>query len=419
MKSAHLLSLTVSFGLIIACSVTRRHRATSTLKVRDQKVDERRTLLSLFALKDSEPTQPRSFDSQGQDQGHDDIAADTFSELTPMPGPLNKFDRSTVSRRLVVSLIHEPFEDGKWWPADRIVWSDVKVEVKSDSCLAFTSYDRLDTGYEVIDHGNITRNINLSMSGTNKVSSVEGVRPKLETSLTSSAAGGIREVINLRRRIVTAAVAIFDDGKTMRIIREGGIGIDLTGTVVIDVHFRCNRNKTASPVFAIRPALGEEPQPTSESESGASERCRPGLIVAEHSLVAIREPALELDATADSIIRMVVSGAHTVRESDDKVIFERSVAQTSSKIDLNPVLGHLVETEDQDVVKIRTKTLHPKPLQFFEREDAQFFLGWLDDHSHDEFEEATCGWRLVDGVGEDLPADAKLVTKPRLVGYGN
>lgn len=236
--------------------LTRRHKSATSEGIPS---DLNRFSVSIVVLPvpQPEPTQKSFFDLDGRGQAAafavagvegkerlDNVKTLAGMTVKPPAAPgISRWDRPKL--RWVTNLIHRPFSAGSYDSADRVVWSEVRVSLLTDH-FKIIGYDKVDTGYETVDLGKLTRSANWNVSGTAgtsaeagaTVSPSEGNSTSTKTtngaSVTASAGETFGEEVALRRRYTSLAVSLDPSGQSVGILREGVSGIDLTGSTTTD-----------------------------------------------------------------------------------------------------------------------------------------------------------------------------------------
>jgi hypothetical protein len=366
----------------------------------------------------------------------DEVRAD----LTPKSPKPAIIDHSKTTRRLVANLVHRALKSkcskidktkchDRWLPADRIVWSEIVISIESSTGhnFEFESYDKINTGYEIVDLGKLSRTVDWNFTGASSaaagIGGGEGDVGSLEFggSAEGSVGQSLYEEIQLQRRIVTESVAIEAAGKRMRIIREGATGIDLTGAVYVDTKLAIT---DAAPVRLY--SLTPKPTPTllapPATPGSTGPACTPTLAVTFQELLLAppaadtgAAPKLELKISGGSIIRSVDARGHTIRESDDRVHFEWSNADEQTvAIEYEAVVAYRL-VGPKGIVQIRRQGQERGDTLQFESSDQAMALMQLLAHPQG-FTAATCGYELVDETGHPYPLDG-ITVEGDAVGY--
>ncbi|CAM4308668.1 hypothetical protein [Corallococcus exiguus] len=345
--------------------LTRRHSRAISEGIPK---DINRFSLSLFVLpvSQAEPTQKSFFDLDGRGQAAaievagiegkkerlDNVKTLVgMSVKSPVVQGVSRLDRPKA--RLVTNLIHRPFSSGNYDPADRIVWAEVRINLMTDA-YSIIGYDKVDTGYETVDLGKLTRTANWSVAGTvgttneaaATVSPVEGASTSTKTtggaSVTAGAGETFGEEVALRRRYTSLAVSLAPNGRSIGILREGISGIDLTGSTTIDLQFRAAKSESTQ-VFAV-----EVPKKADE---------RIGLASGKATYAPCNQ--FLLSGTATAVVRHVHSeDARTISEHDDWVAFEWHSAPAKGEravysFEMDPVVLYRIKTRANDYIKVR------------------------------------------------------------------
>lgn len=392
-----------------------------------------RTSLSLTALEIEEESVRKSLfelDGRGQEayltelgrrvQDPSALVAGARAELTPLPRTSGRIDLSKPKRRLVAGLVHVPFTEETdkkvvYHPADRVVWSEVELEIAGDQPFMIVGYDKVNTGYETVDLGKLTRSASFSLTGnaegtaslgqarskvTDTLGSTRGTSTGLTGTIGASATGGetLTEEVQLRKRYVSLAVLLDGGGKRLKLVREGVDGIDLTGAVTVDVQLEASCTST-SQVFT----LGEKKLPDGSSGIGIERKMK--VVPAVHTL--------QISGSSTSVIRNVERRGHTLREGDDKVAFQRSKTEGARvDIELERHYAYYIElkaTSGAEVLHFKSPTVPLQEATFATYDDAVRVRNWILANSKtlDAFKGVTGGYELLTSKEKTIepPAD--------------
>lgn len=166
----------------------------------------------------------------------------------PTPAPTGIADRTLFHRTIIISVR----KDGPFNPADRLEGTDIEIHTPS---ARFDTWDTLATTYTVINAGTVQL--------TQARGFTEGITPGLPSGLpltggasfTGSQTNTRVENYNANVQAETLTAAIDCDGHCLRIHRQGGNGVDLTGNTVIKVDMSfCETQTTDGPCLASRDA---------------------------------------------------------------------------------------------------------------------------------------------------------------------
>src|SRR5688572_7315012 len=315
----------------IACggSLSQRHEGPEDSEVEIEPIDDRVTLsLQALEIQDAQPVKKSVFDLTREGQ------AAFVTKLPAAPDEFLRLIRSELSlpstnaavarhylvkRRVVANLIHRPFDADLFYPADRIAWAEIKIAPSQGAI--FRSYDKVDTGYEVIDIGKLTRTATHSLTAAAEVGSAHESAVTDETasskdsatnkaSLSATLSNSRNAARAFRRRFGSLAVEVGADG-TLSIFREGMTGIDLTGAVAIDVTV-------------------EAPARTQQAHQLSLESSK--LKVVRGVLAYPQHECLPLSASGTAYIRRVKQHGKTIEESDDNITYAKQDLPTVGAI---------------------------------------------------------------------------------------
>lgn len=348
------------------------------------------------------------------------------ANLTPKGKPSGSVDLATTKARLVVALLKQPtglldYRKSKkktvFQPADRVVWHETTLELAEPDRFEIVGYDKIDTGYEVVDLGKLTRSANYSLSAGGKVtvgsSDTDNSGPAIgdlasqtdvlslggELSGNAAFSETLGEEVQLRKRYVGVAAIVFDGGGSMSIVREGAVGIDLTGTSSIDVAIRAKQPHTHQ-VFEFKPKSST-----------------PGQYTVSRKMMLLPGGAtVRLCAKTKTITRHVRRGVRTVSEHDDRIQYVRKTAATARKVDLQAArrIGFEVElVATGEHIRFR-KSGTFETATFSTEAEAASLVDWLSKNEPATFSTVSSGYSLANEADMPLPALASSPT-PRYV----
>ena len=218
--------------------------------------------------------------------------------------------RTTFSRRIVVSIANESFN-----PGDRIANATITITPDSASGAKFLSWDRFDNEYETVDLATLT------FTGTQKA----GLSLAAPASPVTNPTGGLTvektqslaEQMTLKKRFYHFVGIIDNDSVVIK--QEGIAGVDLTGNQVIVVQVSVPKADSQS-LYTF----------TGFRDKNGALQPPDKVTISQRLFVP---PRLHEDIKAkiqmDYVVRHVMKGNDTMTEGDDEVVFIKN--KTESK----------------------------------------------------------------------------------------
>lgn len=259
----------------------------------------------------------------------DDLRANLAAPIAAGGNSSTAENRSVFHRTIVVSVR----KDGGFNPADRLDATDVVIRPYG---ARFDNWDTLATAYTTINAGAVqltqargfTENLTV---GTPASAPVSG-----SLALGASQTDTRVENISALSQTETLTATIEDNGRALRIHRQGGYGIDLTGNTVI----KADLTYTGEP-SPDRPYVSNPVSTFIFSASPYTDA--KGHLLPEEKVTLTAKPLTTLPPGTDVksevnltyTIRHVLSGGDTYEEKDDDVV-ERTVGPISNKVTLIP-----------------------------------------------------------------------------------
>jgi hypothetical protein len=438
--------LLLAAGLVVASAcasrLTKRHAgpvSAAELVLKQEKGSRTSLALTALEIEEDAKDQPSEPPTEPADAGEADpeVGEPEPAEPDERPPPARALigsmsspstDASRFERRIVAGLLHRPFSGGLragavYHPADRVVWSEVELWIPGDQPFTISGYDKVNTGYEIVDLGKLSRTTDLSLGGSADVSASLGdTRSKTtdaqgstreiarglagNASAAASASETLQEEVQLRQRYVTLAASVEQGGKALRLVREGAYGIDLTGAVTVDTSFRASAMVTTQ-IFALTAT------PRADGSDAVS--------IVRRVEVVPRVNKLRVCGFATSVIRNVERRLHTIRESDDHVAFQHSKTKVAwMDIELERRFAFKVTISYPSTPKgqsegspearaetlwLRSATVAPQQATFATDADAQRIAGWISANAGGlaGFAAFSGGFQLLGEGGVPLP----------------
>jgi hypothetical protein len=214
-------------------------------------------------------------------------------------------DRSELHRIMIVTVAKDAL---KFNPADRIEATNVLIEPQDGA--TFTSWDTAATLNTTINAGTIQLT-QTGSAGQNVSAGLPATSPLTGSVGLNASRGETRvESFNATSQIDNLTVSVI--GGTMRIRRQGGIGIDLTGNTLVKVDLTLPADWVAfKPIFSI----------SGDYQDKAGHWVPPQSLklTSDTVRVATKPRDIKANVTLTYSIRHIVSGDETLEERDDVV----------------------------------------------------------------------------------------------------
>ncbi len=320
-----------------------------------------------------------------------ELRANLAAGLTAAPsGGLS--DETVFHRTMIVTVARR----GRFNPADRLEATDVVIHPQDG--IRFQAWDSAATAYTTISAGTIgltqTRTAELDPSiGTPSAAPVSASLGG-KFSIGSSRA----EAFTFSSQVESLTVSVGDSGKTLRIRRQGGTGIDLTGNTIIKVDLALS----AAPdlLITFTPTNGYR------SRDGMPTAPAKLALASGYHLVPPAQDDIAATASLRYTLRHIVSGDATAEERDDTVIeITREVSDAKNLILVpasevgNSVYAIQADSGDYAGSKLKALTAgggRPAVLCFSSYLDADGFLSWERSlpHAASQIGNVAVGFRI-------------------------
>jgi len=214
-------------------------------------------------------------------------------------------DRTVLHRNMIVTVTKDPL---KFNPADRIEATAVFIEPLDG--VTFTSWDTAVTLYTTINAGTIQLTQTQNSGQTLTAGTPSGAPITGSLGLTAGQGETRVENFNATSQVENLTVSVID-GK-LRIRRQGGSGIDLTGNTIIKVDLTVPSTRAAfKPVFSISGDYQDKDQKWVLPEKLN--------LKADIVYVATKPENIAAKMTLIYTVRHITSGDETIEEKDDTV----------------------------------------------------------------------------------------------------
>lgn len=302
----------------------------------------------------------------------------------PTTPPVTSVDRTLYHRTLIVTVRKEP----PFNPVDRLEATDVTI---STDDARFDNWDTVATAYTTINAG--TAQLTQARGATENLSLGAPTTFPFTASGTLGGSQTDTRVENLTAsaQLESLTATIDCDGHCLKIRRQGGYGVDLTGNTVIKVDMAyCpaqGSGECASPesttVFAVtsykKPATDKIKKPGWQA---------PGDLEITSKQVSIPPPSFGRSGIRAKVgltytLRHVFSGDPTYEEADDRVQEITTVTHPDSSVvlipgrDAAPPMFGLHRHSDQNALKFVRPGKSPTGACFDIYGEAEDFLAYL------------------------------------------
>lgn len=233
-------------------------------------------------------------------------------------------DRTVFHRTFIISLR----KTGDFNPVDRIEAADIIIRPTD---AKFTSWDTLTSAYSTVNAGTVqlaqARGLTESVTaGVPSTAGLTGIPLTASGTFGGSQTDTRTENFSATAQIENLSAAISPDG-TLIIHRQGGLGLDLTGNIIIK----------ADLAYAAGPDYGYGFSVKAYIDGGKV--IAPGKLETKITPTMSTPPEQPLQATVDMnyTVRHVTNGGNTYEEIDDTVV---EVTQKAAAVTVNLISGH-------------------------------------------------------------------------------
>jgi hypothetical protein len=281
-------------------------------------------------------------------------------------------------------------KEGAFNPADRLESTDVTIVPHG---ARFESWDAVATAYTTINAGTVqlaqTRGFNESLTAGAPSSAPVSASATVGASQTDART----ESFTAQAQSETLTASLSADGDMLRIHRQGGYGVDLTGNTVIKVDLVYGAAVSTADGSASNSMLYDRFSVVAYSDS----KKKP-LPIGRLELARVTETGMPpgLDVKADVYLtytlRHVVSGDSTYEEKDDVVreittgpVHRRSTlvsAREASATGYGILVGQRGRARRRLSVSLQEGSA--APLCFGSRDEAGAFVGYLRTHAAED-----------------------------------
>jgi hypothetical protein len=276
-------------------------------------------------------------------------SADTLRKNIAAPfeaeGPATIDDRTIFHRTMIVTVARDP---NFFNPADRI--EAVDVTIRPDNAV-IRSWDSAATIYSTINAGTVQLTGTQSGTGSASVAAPSGapIAASLSGSFTQSESRVENYTATQQAESLTISLRNNDtylwdanNRNTLRIHRQGGIGVDLTGNIIVKVDIVLPEDPGNSPdpirisrrrLFSVK---GDYVDKKGQWAKPDSLTLDPQLVlVAKHVNPKTKPTPITATVTLIYTLRHILSGDDTLEEKDDHVA-EKTLRVDTTKVVLVP-----------------------------------------------------------------------------------
>ena len=283
-------------------------------------------------------------------------------------------DNRTVFHRTIIVSVRK---EGGFNPEDRLEATDVVIRPHG---ARFDSWDTLATAYTTINAGTVQLTQARGATENLTVGAPTGAPISGSLSFGGSQTDTRVENISALNQVESVTASVEENGTLLRIHRQGGYGIDLTGNSIIkaDMTYTGNPPDASNPVFSYlfsRPKTYKngKPLPLAKVELASKPVFAP-------------QPGTEVQADIylTYTMRHVVSGGKTYEEKDDTIADEtfgpiwKTVTLIPAREASPPAFGlHIISGPNKDfVVEVQADGRNATGLCFASYTDALDFLAY-------------------------------------------
>jgi hypothetical protein len=219
-------------------------------------------------------------------------------------GAARQVDYRVLHRTLIIT-VHK---DGPFNPADRLQETDVSLTLPAGS--RFEAWDTAATVYSTINAGSIE--LTQTRDTSQELSLGAPSTAPLSASLTAKASqeNSRKETFAASSQVELLTVSVENGGRTLRVRRQGGIGVDLTGNTVVQVDIAVG-GEDAKTVYAV---------PEGYTAKGGALLAPDKVGFAAKYLQLPPKGGLDADVQLRYTLRHVTAGGGTLEEKDDTVL---------------------------------------------------------------------------------------------------
>jgi hypothetical protein len=303
-------------------------------------------------------------------------------------------DLTVFHRTMIVVVARDP---KLFNPADRL--EDVDVLIRPTNAV-IQSWDTAATLYSTINAGSVA----LTGTQTANVGATIGTpaTAPVSASITGGYSQGLSRVETLNANEQTESLTISlknndaynipdcvsgpicPSANVLRIHRQGGIGVDLTGSIVLKIDVALPATPSGTPLMEIEPRRtftidGDYFDKKGNPVKAASLTIKPHLMLMAH---AAGSPAIVGNVDLVYTLRHVTNGDDTLEEKDD-VVTERTVTVPEAPIvlipasEVDPRLYSIHSAKDAQMMVQRRQGAGPEPFCFKSLNDANDLVTYL------------------------------------------
>ncbi|MCB8884026.1 hypothetical protein ACELLULO517_27570 [Acidisoma cellulosilytica] len=279
----------------------------------------------------------------------------------------------TVFHRTIVVTVRR---DGAFNPADRLEATDVLINLPNGR---FDSWDTVATAYTTINAGSITLTQTHGTTEGLTVGAPTGAPVSGSVNLAASQSEARAETLNASNQVETLTVTVEgNNNHSLRIHRQGGYGIDLTGNTVVKVDISLDpENGSGNPEWSYLFSAK-----TQDSRGNPLPFQQAKLLSTKLISLPPGKP-LQADVTLLYTLRHVLRGGSTYEERDDDVL-EHTFAPVKETVNLIPSQDvsppgfsfHLAKS-NSIVMALLPERTRPNILCFKSYSDAEEFFDYL------------------------------------------
>lgn len=318
-------------------------------------------------------------------------------------------DKTIFRKRLVFAVTKKEPGQGKHTLtlADRI--NILKVTLKSQKGV-FDSWNRFETKYQTVDLGKVSRTQSVSAQLTGSIGpAAEATIPtKLEAVLRGEKK--IEEEVQLKQRYIELAGIISPEKDEAKLYQEGVVGIDLTGTFLVDFVLQAPNVFSLDEKVVILGPLEKGGKPIKPDDVQLDFR---EIKYVKMDNITKKPKPITCQLSYDYLLRHVVTCDRQITEGYHRVQFWKgSVSATKIKLvsedELKARVFRVYKDNDPIILKdFFEGGSYKGNLQFADYNSAIDFIRWIKENKYVTIAKYKLIYDIIDGKllnKEDIPS---------------
>ena len=234
------------------------------------------------------------------------LRANLAAKISSAPASSETPDDQTVFHRTLIVTVSK---SGDFNPADRLEATDVAI---TPIGARFQSWDTAATIYTTVNAGTVQLTQTRSTGQSLSLATPTGTPVTASVGLRADQRSSRVETLPATYQVESLTVSVEGLGKTLRIKRQGGTGIDLTGNTIVTVDLALVVDPNVQPTFSADGGY--------KTKAGAWLRASKVKLVSETVLTSPKPDGLVADVMLKYTVRHILSGDGTLEDRDDRVL---------------------------------------------------------------------------------------------------